>query len=95
MLLAQGSEPLPLSNGINVCANNEGDKVKEGHPGELGQELLSKSKADRRRNPGDFHHFHEAHTHGSANLMICASSGNEGHSHEVHRVLDWRDLQGN
>lgn len=45
VLLAEGGEPLLLRDHIDVCTNTEGNKVEERHPGELGQELLSKGEA--------------------------------------------------
>ena len=60
----------------------------------LGKELLRESQRDRRGDPADFHHGHEASSDCGSDLVESPRPGNDGHGGEVDGVLDWGDLEG-
>lgn len=94
MLPPQSREPLLLSVCVDVGSNDEANDVEEGYPSGLRQELLSKGQRDGRYDPADLHDGHEAGLYRCANLVECASAGDEGHRSQVDTVLDGRDLSG-
>jgi len=94
VLLAKGREAPLLGDGIDVGADDKRHEVEEGQPGVLGEELLRKGKAERRRDPADAHHLPEADADRGAHLVERPGAGDDGHGDEVHRILDGRDLGG-
>lgn len=92
VLLAQGCETLLLGESVDVGTNDEGDQVEEGDPELVREELLGKGQADGRGEPGDAHDSPEADLDGSANLVECASAGNQSHGDQVDAVLDGCNL---
>jgi len=88
MLLSQRSEPLLLGRRIDVCSNEEPNKVEEWHPGLLRQELLCECEAQWRGNPADLHDWQETRLPSCVNLVDSASSGYDCHGDEVDAVLD-------
>lgn len=92
VLLAQSCETLLLGEGVDVGTNDKGDQVEEGDPELVREELLGKGQADGRGEPGDAHDSPEADLDGGANLVECASAGNESHGDQVDAVLDGCNL---
>lgn len=92
MLLAQGCKTLLLGDRVDVCAEDERHKVEERHPGVFGQELLREGQADGRGDPADLHDLPEAHPDGCSHLVVCPSTSDEGHSSEIHGILNRRNL---
>ena len=78
--------------GVDVGSDDETDDVEERHPGVFGEELLRKSKGQRRSDPADLHDGHETGAHGGANLVDSARTGDDTHRGEVNNVLDRGDL---
>lgn len=78
---------------VDVGSDEESDNVEERHPGVFGKELLGESERQRRRDPADLHHGHEAGLNGCADLVQGARAGDDSHRHEVHCILNGRDLQ--
>lgn len=93
VLLAESCEALLLGDGVDVGTDDEGDEVEEGNPELVGEELLGKGQADGRGDPGNAHHLPEADLDGSANLVVSAGAGDEGHGDEVDAVLDGGNLR--
>lgn len=93
VLLAESCEALLLGDGVDVGTDDEGDEVEEGNPELVGEELLGKGQADGGGDPGDAHHLPEADLDGSANLVVSAGAGDEGHGDEVDAVLDGGNLR--
>lgn len=91
-LASQSCEPLLLLVRVDVGTDEEADDVEEGYPGLLGQELLGKGQGQRRGEPADLHDRHETGANGGADLVECASTGDDGHGGEVDGILDGRDL---
>lgn len=77
---------------IDVRPNHEPDEVEERDPQLVGQEGLREGERERRRDPADFHHGHEAGADGGADLVEGAGAGDDGHGGEVDDVLDGGDL---
>lgn len=88
VLPPQSCEPLLLGMCIYVCPDYETNDVEEGHPRVFGQELLGECQGDGRDNPADLHDWHEAGLDGGSHLVEGACASNDGHGHEVYRVLD-------
>ena len=78
--------------GVDVCANDERNKVEERHPRLVRQESLRKGQCDRRRDPRHPHDWNEPRTHGGTDLVEGAGAGNDGHRDEIDSVLDGGDL---
>lgn len=93
VLPAEGREPLLLGDGVDVSADDEGDEVEEGDPEVVGEELLRKGKADRRRDPADLHDPPEANPDSGLHLVECLRTSDQGHGNQVHTVLDRRELR--
>lgn len=79
--------------GVDVGSNEESNDVEEGHPGVLGEELLSEGQAQGRGDPADLHDGHESSLNGGANLVDGARTGNNSHGGQVDAVLDGGDLE--
>lgn len=92
MLLAQRSETLLLGDRVDVRANDEGDNIEKGNPGSLRQELLGKSKAEGRSDPGDLHDLPEANAHGGPNLVVGSGTGDQRHGRQIDGVLHGGNL---
>lgn len=78
---------------IDVCADDKTDDVEEGHPGGLGQELLSECQRDGRNDPADLHYRPETSLDRRLDLMEGTGTRDKGHGDEVDTVLDRRDLR--
>lgn len=92
VLLSQSCQTLLLGVCVDVGADNKGNNVEEGHPGLLGQELLSKGERQGRSAPADFHDGKQSSTNGGANLVESASACDDSHGGQVDGVLNWRNL---
>lgn len=79
VLLSQSSQTLLLGVCIDVCTDDKGNDVEEGHPSLLGQELLSKGESQRGGAPADLHDGKQTGTNGSADLVESAGAGDDGH----------------
>lgn len=95
MLLAKSSETLPLSHSVDIRSDDEGDDVEEGYPELIWEEFLRKGQADWRRDPRHAHDSPKADLDGRSHLVVCASTGNEGHGDQVDAVLNRRNLSKN
>lgn len=90
--LPESFQALLLGVGVDVGSNEESDNVEEGHPGVLGEELLSEGQAQGRGDPADLHDGHESSLNGRANLVDGARTGDNSHRGQVDAVLDGGDL---
>lgn len=93
VLLAKSSKTLLLGHGVDVGPNDEGDNIEEWHPKLIGQELLSKGKADGGCDPRDAHDSPEADLDRCANLVIGAGASDQSHGDQVNAVLNRRNLK--
>jgi len=92
VLLAQRRQALLLGNRVDVGADDERNKVEEGHPCVLGKELLGKGQAERRCNPADAHNFPETNLDSRPHVVEALSASNNGHGDEVDGILDRSNL---
>lgn len=85
-------KPLLLGLRIDPGADDKGNDVEEWHPCMFWQELLGEGESQRRGYPADLHHWQEAGSDGSPDLVECPCAGDHSHGGEVDGVLNWGNL---